>query len=114
MVRNATADALVGVWLFASAFVFPATYLFFVNNLTAGGIVAIIAFFGPFANPFLAWLPAVIGMWVAISPVALDFTQHFAATWSNVIAGLVIMVLSMRSWWLTKDERGTGIPDRGQ
>ena len=115
MMRNASLDAVAGLWLFASAFFLPATYLFFVNNLAAGGIVAIIAFFGPFANPRFAWIPAALGLWTAISPIALDFTEFLGATWNNVIVGLLIVVLSLRSWTAGKNARDAGmLPDRGQ
>jgi hypothetical protein len=114
VMRNATTDALAGLWLFASAFVFAAGYQFFVSNLAAGGLVAILGFFGPFANPAFAWIPAIVGLWVMVSPVALGFTEHGAATLSNVITGLAILVLSIRSWSMTKGARGSGIPDHGQ
>ena len=109
IVSTASLDALVCIWLFSSAFVFTVNHAFFVNNLAAGGIAAILAFFGPFANRRFAWLPTAIGVWVAASPIALGFMHEPAAALNNVLTGIAIVVLSLRSRRLSEDAHDAGV-----
>ena len=109
LVKTAGLDALAGVWLFFSAFLFSAGYSFFVNNLSAGGLVAIFAFFAPFAHRGFAWIPLGIALWVAVSPFVLGFTDHTGATWNNLLTGVVVAGLTIRSAWLSKEAHDAGV-----
>jgi len=42
-----------------------------------------------------SWLNIVLGIWVIISPFVVQFTQLTAATWNNVIVGIVIAILAI-------------------
>jgi hypothetical protein len=109
LVADAGLDAIAGAWLFISAFVFfQGTGTFFINNLTCGAIVAILAF-GAFAHVWLAWLPAIIGMWVMISPFALGFGMDSVATANNVITGAVILSIAIHEWTVTKSAHEAGM-----
>jgi hypothetical protein len=42
-----------------------------------------------------SWLNIVLGIWVIISPFVFQFTQLTAATWNNLIVGIVIAILAI-------------------
>ena len=42
-----------------------------------------------------SWLNILLGIWVIISPLVVQFAQLPAAMWNNVIVGIVIAVLAI-------------------
>ncbi|MEK7555456.1 MAG: SPW repeat protein [Patescibacteria group bacterium] len=42
-----------------------------------------------------SWLQLILGLWVVISPWLLGFYGNSMALWSNVIAGVLIIILSL-------------------
>src|ERR1041385_1697768 len=42
-----------------------------------------------------SWLNILLGIWVIISPFAVQFAQLPAAMWNNVIVGIVIAILAI-------------------
>ena len=111
LMASAGFDALAAAWLFLSGFVFHhGNGYLFANNVTCGALAAILAF-GAFAHVWFAWLPAAIGMWVMISPFVLGFANNTAAMTNNFVTGLVILVLALRSWSVTRAARDAGVMD---
>jgi hypothetical protein len=109
LVTSAGLDAVAGAWLFVSAFLLhPGEEYLFVNNLTCGALAVILAF-GAFAHVWLAWLPAAIGAWVMISPLALGFTDDTFATLNNAVTGIVILILAVESYAVTSSARDRGV-----
>lgn len=43
------------------------------------------------------WLCALLGIWVLLSPWLLQYSDNGGATWSSVIVGVVIALLSLLS-----------------
>jgi hypothetical protein len=108
LLRTAGLDALVCVWLFASAFVLNhGNYYVLINNVFCGGVAMILAF-GPFARARMAWVGLAVGAWVIISPFVLAFTDNVAATLSNVLAGTAIMALEYRAWVVRRSAEEVG------
>jgi hypothetical protein len=106
---DAGIDAIAGVWLFLSAFIFfHGTGVLFMNNLTCGAMVVILAF-GAFAHVRLAWLPAAIGLWVMISPFAFGFGAQPIAIANNMITGAVILSLAIHEWSVSKSAHDAGM-----
>ena len=88
-------EALAAVWLFISGFLLHGGFgAVLINNVFLGGVLAPMAF-GVFARWRVSWLSAAIGAWLIASPLMLGFTSNEAATWSNVITGAAIVVLSL-------------------
>ena len=111
LLKSASLDALASVWLFVSAFLFlQGNDVFFINNVTAGALAAILAF-GGFAHVWLAWLPAAIGAWVIVSPFVLGFTDNSIGTWNNVLVGIAMLGFALRSWSVTRSARDAGVMD---
>ena len=46
-------------------------------------------------NGGVSWLNIILGIWVLISPFVVQFAQLSAATWNNVIVGIVIAILAI-------------------
>jgi len=47
-----------------------------------------------------SWLSIIIGGWVLISPWVLGFSAFGFAKWSNVLCGLILVVLG--AWRVSK------------
>lgn len=47
------------------------------------------------------WMNLALGAWSVIAPWALGFAVLPAATWVNVIAGLVVAALAIAGLWFT-------------
>lgn len=43
----------------------------------------------------LNWGILILGLWVLISPWALDFSALTVALWSNVISGVLIIIFAL-------------------
>ncbi len=41
------------------------------------------------------WITLILGIWVFISPWLLGFSGHAAGLWSNVVVGLILVVVSI-------------------
>jgi SPW repeat len=41
----------------------------------------------------------LLGVWVAISPFVLGFSQHVAAKWSNLAVGIALVLVALLSRW---------------
>ena len=44
-------------------------------------------------------LNIVLGLWVAVSPFALGFSQQVDAKWSNVAVGMALVLVALLSRW---------------
>lgn len=53
------------------------------------------------------WVQVILGFWILLSPWILDFSFVNPARWSNVIAGVLILLSSL--WFaLGEDSNGRG------
>jgi len=41
------------------------------------------------------WITLILGIWVFISPWLLGFNDHAAGLWSNIVVGLILVVVSI-------------------
>lgn len=41
------------------------------------------------------WMSLILGIWVFISPWLLNFSSNAAALWSNLLTGLVLVIISI-------------------
>jgi hypothetical protein len=73
------------------------------NNWIAGIVIAAlsIAALLSFAE-WEEWLNLIIGLWVIVSPWALDFAGHTAAMWSNVVVGVIFATVAAIEIWLQR------------
>lgn len=43
----------------------------------------------------LKWIVFLLGLWVLVSPWILGFSAYTLAMWSNVVAGILIIIYSL-------------------
>ncbi|OGM91127.1 hypothetical protein A2999_01150 [Candidatus Wolfebacteria bacterium RIFCSPLOWO2_01_FULL_38_11] len=55
---------------------------------------------------WLNWVNLVLGVWIIISPWVLDFAPYTPALWSNLVAGILILVFAL--WQLFGSDMGSG------
>lgn len=46
-------------------------------------------------NPWPAWLTAIVGAWVLLSPFLLGFSGVTAGLWNNLLAGVLLAVFAL-------------------
>jgi hypothetical protein len=86
-------NMVLGLWVFASAFLWPHTDAQFTNTWMVGVAVAVIAAAG-LSLPSLRYLNTVAGAWLALSAFALPVATA-ATQWNNFLVGLAVLGLSL-------------------
>jgi hypothetical protein len=96
-------NILAGLWLIVSSFLFgglSANAAAAWNSVTIGIAIAVFAAIrllkGANAQG-LSWLNAVLGAWMIIAPSVFGYPGVHAWTWSNVITGVVVIVMALVS-----------------
>lgn len=101
--------ALAGLWVLVTPFVLSGPVdsgAVLWSNVIAGGLVVGCAAYTAYRlrstaeavtwQQWSGWLAAVIGLWVLASPFVLTGTVATSSVmWSNVIAGILILVLAV-------------------
>jgi len=86
-------NAVVGVWLFLSAFFWPHTTSQYTNTWLMG-IIAVVVALVSLSSPGFRFVNTAVGIWLIISAFALP-TLMAATRWNNFIVGIVIGLLSL-------------------
>ncbi len=69
-----------------------------------GAVVALIAIGALVAfREYEEWANLVLGLWSIVAPWALGFAAVTAATWTHVIAGVVVAALAAGNVWFAHD-----------
>jgi hypothetical protein len=89
-------NLLVGIWLIATPFVMKFTYLTspMWNDIIFGAIIAVFAIikiYSPMRALSLSWLNAIIGLWLILSPLFINYPD-LNSQWSNVISGVLVVI----------------------
>lgn len=103
-VRTASGlDILAGLWLIVAPFLlqfdFSTTALW--NHLLVGAGVAILAASREFGEGYRhatpSWVNAILGLWLLIAPMALNYADVTDAFWNSIIMGLIVTTLALWS-----------------
>src|SRR5581483_9557934 len=86
-------NALVGVWLFISAFVWPHSAPQYANTWIMGIITVAVALIA-IGSPGVRFVNTAVGIWLIISTFALP-SISVATRWNNFIVGIVVGILSL-------------------
>ncbi len=92
--------AVVGLWIVASPFVYEATDAAYWNNTLVGTGIFLLAGYNFYrlskdrlASVGVASLAVLLGLWIIVSPFAIEMGSDALAT-STTIAGLVVVALA--------------------
>jgi len=58
----------------------------------------------------MKWVQLVLGLWILISPWLVGFSSVTTALWSNVIAGLLIVIFAL--WGLFGGKSSNPMPSQ--
>lgn len=86
-------NAVIGVWLFLSAFFWPHTASQYTNTWIMGIITVAVALISVGA-PGFRFVNTAVGVWLIISAFALP-SMTAATRWNNFIVGIVVGLLSL-------------------
>ena len=88
-------NALVGVWLFVSAFAWPHTHGQAVNTVACGLLAVVFALISLFVEP-ARYLNMALGVWLFLSTFFLPSLRQ-ATLWNNAIMAVVLFVAALLS-----------------
>jgi hypothetical protein len=97
-------SALLGLWVFLSPWIFvnadstvaaPLTNGAEWNLWLVGAAVVLLSVVAALAyQAWEEWLTAALGAWLVASPWVFGFTDATAMTWSTIVAGVAIVLVS--------------------
>lgn len=105
-------SALFGAWVFVSAFVFGMAGAHFWNDIVVGAAIFVLAGYSAgraTANAWSSGLAALLGLWMIVTPFVYAGVGT-AATWSGVISGIVVAVLSGYNAYRANESTGGTAP----
>jgi hypothetical protein len=86
-------NAIVGGWLFISAFAWPHTRASQANSCLVGAAIALTALAG-LAVPGARWVNTALAIWLAVSTLAFVHTGP-ATIWNNLLVSLFAFIFSL-------------------
>jgi hypothetical protein len=73
------------------------------NAWITGAAITLVALGALFAfNEWEEWVNLALGVWAAVAPWAVAFTEHAAATRASVAIGIAVAVLAAARLWLAR------------
>lgn len=84
---------LIGIWLIISAFVWPHTAGARANTWILGALIAIASIWAVF-TPGARFLNTIFAIWLFFATLVI-YHASSATVWNNVIAAVVVFVLSL-------------------
>jgi hypothetical protein len=94
--------AVAGVWVTIAPFVlgYSSVTAAVLNGVIVGVSVTILAGYSAVAERetrirTLGWITAALGLWLVLAPFILGYAPVVAALWSDIIAGILILALSL-------------------
>jgi len=88
-------NAVLGAWLFASAFLWPHTYGQTENAWVVGFIAAMMAVGGLCGLGWTRYLNIILGAWLIVSPLFVRVSSPFTY-WNNELVGAALVVFGLR------------------
>lgn len=96
---TAVFNFLIGLWLFASPWVYGAAdHANAWNAWIVGGLIALLAairFFSPYGAPGLARINTILAIWVFVSPWVYGYTGNTSRLANSLCVGVAVFVLSI-------------------
>lgn len=93
--------AMAGLWEVLSPFIlgYSAITVALWNAIIVGVVLIVLAAWAALSEQVrldrnLEWINAVLGVWLILSPFALNYSTVVTALWNNIIVGVVVIVLA--------------------
>jgi hypothetical protein len=93
--------AVAGLWELLSPFAlgYSALTVAMWNAVIVGAVLIVLGAWAALykeakTDRTLDWINAVLGVWLVISPFALDYSATVMAMWNNIIVGIVVLALA--------------------
>jgi hypothetical protein len=93
--------AVAGLWEVLSPFIlgYSAITVALWNAIIVGVVLIVLAAWAALSEQVrldrnLEWINAVLGVWLILSPFALNYSTVVTALWNNIIVGVVVIVLA--------------------
>jgi hypothetical protein len=93
--------AVVGLWEAMSPYIldYTTTTVAVWNAFIIGVVLIVLAAWAALSEAFrldrnLEWINAVLGVWLILSPFALNYSAVEIALWNNLIVGVVTIALA--------------------
>jgi hypothetical protein len=86
-------NLLIGAWVFISAFVWPHTAGAQTNTWILGALIVLASIWAMNA-PRARYVNTVLAIWLFFATAAIGYA-HPATGWSNMIAAVVVFILSL-------------------
>jgi hypothetical protein len=92
---------MAGLWEVLSPFIlgYSAITVALWNAIIVGVVLIVLAAWAALSEQVrldrnLEWINAVLGVWLILSPFALNYSTVVTALWNNIIVGVVVIVLA--------------------
>lgn len=112
-------SALLGAWVFVAAFLFTMPTNHFWNSVVVGAAIVVLGAYAytNAADPtsgrrYATGLAALLGLWMIASPFVFALETGTALFWSDVVAGILVAVLSGYDTYETGAGAGVGAEER--
>lgn len=93
--------AVAGLWEIVSPYLlgYSTTTLAVWNAYIAGAVLVILGAWAALSEQTrldrnLEWINVVVGVWLVLSPFALNYSTVVAALWNSIIVGVVVILLA--------------------
>jgi hypothetical protein len=93
--------AVAGLWEVLAPFIlgYSATTVAMWNAIIVGVALIVLSAWAALSEQVrldrnLEWINVVLGVWLVLSPFALNYSTVVAAMWNDIIVGVVVIVLA--------------------
>lgn len=93
-IRFRALNAVLGLWLFISAFLWPHLSSQKANALVVGALAIVFAGIAAFKDPRARYLNAVLGAWLAVSTYALPALSK-ASRWNDLFVAFAMLACAI-------------------
>ena len=88
-------NAILGAWLFASAFLWRHTYAQTENAWVVGSMAVMMALGGLSGLGWTRYLNVILGVWLVLSPLFVRVSSPFTY-WNNELVGAALILFGLR------------------
>jgi hypothetical protein len=89
-----TVNLVLGLWIAVAPLVgFGGSRPAVINSNVTGAVIAALSAFA-IVRPhrWVEWANTILGLWLLLSPVVLDYARHEGATWNHLMIGVWIII----------------------